>query len=98
MARQIERLYRLTGTLRADTALSIAHGDEGIIDDLVCIRDGRGRLVIPGSALAGVLRHRLGSNSLWGDDHDPGSAEPCHGYVPGPCLWKHTGLGLVAGQ
>lgn len=76
MARQIERLYRLTGTLRADTALSVAHGDEGITDDIVCIRDGRGRLVIPGSALAGVLRHRLGSNSLWGDDHDPGSPEP----------------------
>ncbi len=76
MARHTHAVYRLSGTLRCTTALSVAHGDRGLTDDIVCVRDGKGRLVIPGTALAGVLRHALGSNQLWGDERDPWSPKP----------------------
>lgn len=47
--------YVITGTLRADEALSVGSGQPGPDADLQCIRDGAGRLILPGTALAGVL-------------------------------------------
>jgi len=76
MARQLKAVFELEGKLKCDTALCVAHGDSGMTDDIVCLRDGQGRLIIPGTALAGVLRHQLGKNKKWGDDHDPADPLP----------------------
>lgn len=65
--------YEVTGTLRADSALSVAEGKEGAIADISCQRDGLGRLVIPGTALAGCLR-RVVEDSRWGGQ--PGKDRP----------------------
>ena len=45
----------LEGTLVTESALAIGSGDPGAVADMGCLRDGAGRLCIPGSALAGAL-------------------------------------------
>ncbi len=51
----------LSGGLRTDTPLIIGSGEAGNAD-VQCIRDGDGRFFIPGTTLAGVLRHSLPEN------------------------------------
>jgi CRISPR/Cas system CSM-associated protein Csm3 (group 7 of RAMP superfamily) len=58
--------YVLTGTLRAMTPLAIGSGEPGSYTDSECARDGQGRLMIPGSALAGVLRATHEGRQGWG--------------------------------
>lgn len=74
-------LYRLSGELEAVTAVHVgaAGGQEG--NDLEQLRDGRGRCVLPGTSLAGVIRSALGNPGLdqrwwWGfvDGGGEGSA------------------------
>lgn len=100
MSRPVDKVYRLQGVLKATTAISVAHGDDRITDDIVCIRDGMGRLVIPGTALAGVLRHRLGQNAIWGDKHDPNSPDPPRPSDPltGSAVWVEDCVARPAGH
>lgn len=56
MSRAMIGEYVLTGVLVADSALAIGSGEEGTHTDIACIRDGKGRWIIPGSALAGTFR------------------------------------------
>lgn len=56
----------LRGTLVARSPLAIASGDAGSTTDQACARDGLGQLIIPGSALAGILRPAFEDSSAWG--------------------------------
>lgn len=67
MSRAIIGEYVLSGVLVADSALAIGSGEEGTHTDMACIRDGKGRWIIPGSALAGVFRADFEDNlKAWG--------------------------------
>lgn len=57
--------YEVTGQLVAVSALSVSEGKDGLGADISCQRDGLGRLVIPGTAIAGCLR-RIVSDPRWG--------------------------------
>lgn len=94
MSRAVLGRYVLTGTLTSTTALSIGHGDEGTDDDIRCVRDGRGRLVIPGSALAGVVR-RVAQSVHWGSQ-DAASSVWCEDSVAkGEVATEHRdGVGI----
>lgn len=66
MSRQVIGEYVLTGTLVTRSALAIGNGQSGAATDAACRRDGAGRLVIPGTALAGSLRATFGGLATWG--------------------------------
>lgn len=55
MARDLVEVWLLEAQLRAAAALHVGRG-EGVVVDLALARDGAGRLVVPGTSLAGVLR------------------------------------------
>lgn len=57
--------YLLEGTLVADAPLALGSGEPGPFSDSACVRDGQGRLIIPGTALAGVLRPDV-ARAEWG--------------------------------
>lgn len=59
--------YTVTGSLTVVSALSVSEGKDGIAADITCQRDGLGRLVIPGTALAGCLRRTV-EDPRWGGD------------------------------
>ena len=65
--------------LEARTALSIGSGGADGVYDHPIVRDANGLPSIPGTSLAGVLRH------LWANDHknDPSSANRLFGYQQG---------------
>ena len=67
MSRTVFSEHRLTGTLVVRSATSVGGGPPGVVDDLDVVRDGRGRLVVPGTALAGVLRAALGVDATGAD-------------------------------
>lgn len=56
----------LRGTLVNRSPLAIASGEAGSITDQACARDGLGRLIIPGSALAGIVRPAFERFPAWG--------------------------------
>lgn len=56
----------LRGTLVARSPLAIGSGEAGSITDQACARDGLGRLIIPGSALAGIVRPAFERFPAWG--------------------------------
>ncbi len=58
--------YILRGTLVARSPLALATGDAGALTDQSCARDGLGRLIIPGSAVAGILRPTFEADAQWG--------------------------------
>jgi CRISPR/Cas system CSM-associated protein Csm3 (group 7 of RAMP superfamily) len=58
--------HEVRGTLRALTALRVGGWGSAVDADLVVARDGLGRVVIPGTSLAGALRAWLGSVSAPG--------------------------------
>lgn len=64
-SRRVLGEYVLTGTLEALTPLAVGSGEPGAYTDQGCARDGLGRIMIPGSALAGVLRDDA---AVWGDE------------------------------
>ncbi len=73
MARVISARLRLQGTLVATTPLHVGGFGEDVDTDLPLARNGRGEWYVPGTSLAGPLRHwcerRLGKNlvqRLWG--------------------------------
>ncbi|MFT3945070.1 MAG: RAMP superfamily CRISPR-associated protein [Ancrocorticia sp.] len=57
--------FVLQGSLTAVTPLSIGSDAHGPVADIACFRDGLGRLTIPGTSLAGVLRRTV-EDDLWG--------------------------------
>lgn len=59
MARNIHTRYVLTGSLVAVTPLHVGQGSASIDSDMPMIRDGQGRLYIPGTTFAGLLREYL---------------------------------------
>lgn len=66
MSRAIVGEFVLWGDLVTDSALSVGSGVEGPSADITCVRDGLGRLVIPGSALAGAFAARFEKEAAWG--------------------------------
>ena len=66
MSRAVIGEYVLTADLVATSALAVGSGEPGPDTDMACLRDGLGRLIIPGSALAGVLRPES-RDPVWGD-------------------------------
>jgi len=56
----------LRGTLVARSPLAVASGEAGSTTDQACARDGLGRLIIPGSALAGIVRPTFEQLPAWG--------------------------------
>ncbi len=56
MARKLAEVWVLEATLRSKTALHVGGTGGDATADLTVARDGRGRLIIPGTSLAGVLR------------------------------------------
>lgn len=66
MSRAIAGEFVLRGDLVTDSALSVGSGMEGPSADITCVRDGLGRLVIPGSALAGAFAARFENETAWG--------------------------------
>lgn len=64
--------YDVSGSLVSVSALSVSEGKESLGADITCQRDGLGRLVVPGTALAGCLR-RVVVDPLWGGQ--PGDHE-----------------------
>jgi len=73
MARVISARLRLQGTLVATTPLHVGGFGEDVDTDLPLARNGRGEWYVPGTSLAGPLRHwcerRLGKHivpPLWG--------------------------------
>lgn len=76
-------------TLETVTPLSIAEGGADGVFDVTLARDANGLPAIPGSSLAGVLRHlywdfrqengETAANDLFGwQEHDEGAASPLH--------------------
>lgn len=55
MARKVHALHVITGELTVQTELTVGSGRSGVDADIESIRDGLGRLVIPGESLAGAL-------------------------------------------
>lgn len=66
MSRSMIGEYVLTGELVTRSALAVGSGEAGPDTDMACLRDGLGRLVIPGSALAGVLHPSDDPDGRWG--------------------------------
>lgn len=64
-------------TLEAVTPLSISTGSPDNVFDTALVRDANGLPALPGSALAGVLRH------LWVSTHGEDSANELFGYQKG---------------
>lgn len=72
MSRSVIGRYDVAGSLVATSALAVTEGKEGLVADITCQRDGLGRLVVPGTAIAGCLR-RVVADPRWGAE--PGAAE-----------------------
>lgn len=60
MSRRLTHLLRLTGELVCDAPICIGGLDALAVTDMPVVRDGRGRLVLPGTSLAGALFEALG--------------------------------------
>ncbi|MDR0959180.1 MAG: RAMP superfamily CRISPR-associated protein [Propionibacteriaceae bacterium] len=69
----------ITGTLTATTPLFIGGSHAGQGTDLVCVRDGQGRLLIPATGLTGALREALGRPHDHGHDKVEFLPEKTHG-------------------
>lgn len=68
--RGLHARYRLTGTLKAKSAVHVGGlGPDGAVD-LAQVRDGQDRVILPGSSLGGVIRAALdgGDTAWWGKD------------------------------
>ncbi len=50
--------------LEADTPIKIGSGEKGIVNDELCASDANGLPYIPGTSLAGVLRHSFDDSEL----------------------------------
>lgn len=74
MMEELHHYRRLRLTLEAQSAHAIHSGKGSLTHDVLVVRDGNGLPTIPGSSLAGVLRHRFAaihgedaSNRLFGN-------------------------------
>jgi len=67
-------LYLARVVLEAVTPLSVSTGTPDNVFDTALVRDANGLPAIPGSSLAGVLRH------LWWDEYDQKSMEEIFGF------------------
>lgn len=65
-------IWEISGDLVAESPLHIGATSEGSTANAVMLTDGKGRYVVPGTSLAGVLRARLGAvnPAVWGDVAD----------------------------
>ena len=100
-------IYLARLVLEAETALSISTGNPDGVFDTALVRDANGLPAIPGTSLAGVLRH------LWTDLHGEAEAEELFGFQKGgdgaPSRvqvswgalldsWGHPAEGLLLGE
>ncbi|MCU7960113.1 MAG: hypothetical protein KZQ58_08965 [gamma proteobacterium symbiont of Bathyaustriella thionipta] len=74
---QQSRLYIARLVLEADTALSINSGSPDGVFDTALVRDANNLPAIPGSSLAGVLRH------LWRDEYGQADENSLFGFQAG---------------
>lgn len=81
------RRCEISGDLVAVTALHVgADRDGSVVDGQQC-RDGLGRVVLPGTTLAGVVRQalrRIGSDELWGDKDGASIVSVFDAWASGP--------------
>lgn len=80
MARATAKILRIEGSLTAQSALHVGGVGGGLLSDMPLTRDGRNRLTIPGSSLAGAMRH-------WMTRHFPDQDEllaAFWGFQPAP--------------
>lgn len=54
-----DKIYAAHFVLEADTPLAVGSGEKGLLVDRLIARDANGLPYIPGSSIAGVLRHHL---------------------------------------
>lgn len=66
MGRYMTRKYEITAKLVALSPLSIGADSADGVTSLSLQRDGQGRIIIPGTALTGVLLRAVGQSSEWG--------------------------------
>ena len=70
MSRKVHQRWKLTGTLVAESPVRVGNVDVAGEGELRQARDGLNRPVLPGTALAGVIRAglagELGDSELWG--------------------------------
>lgn len=63
-------------TVESETAISVGSGEKGLLTDRLVAKDANGLPYIPGTSLAGVLRHSLSSenfiNDIFGSGGDQG--------------------------
>lgn len=59
MGRLLSEVITIEGKLTAESAIHVGSGDSEHFADMALVRDGRGRLYIPGTSLAGPLRAQL---------------------------------------
>jgi CRISPR/Cas system CSM-associated protein Csm3 (group 7 of RAMP superfamily) len=81
MARIVTGRIHVTGDLVARTALHVGGMGEDVTSDMPLARDGAGRLVVPGTSLAGAFRAwcerafpAAGIKAIWGTADDDGVA------------------------
>lgn len=75
MARRLEEIIRLTGTLETTAPLSIGGSQDSDLTDSPFVLDGTLRPLLPGTSLAGALRSHLGRHdhpaglwdTIWGN-------------------------------
>ncbi len=65
MSRQSQAIITLTGHLEAQSSVSIGTGKDGFGADITVMRDGQGKVTIPGTSLAGCLKDQL-AKLPWG--------------------------------
>ena len=70
----MKHLYLARFTLQAHTPWSLSSGSADGVFDTTLVRDANGLPAIPGSTLAGVLRH------LYQDDHGQGATDALFGF------------------
>lgn len=66
MSRALAGELLVTGTLVTESALCVGSGHNEGGGEIVCLRNGAGDLVIPGSALAGAFRATFQDEQPWG--------------------------------
>lgn len=82
MARKVFARYRVTGRLQTRSALHVGGAGAVADTDLPLARDGRGRIFVPGTSLAGALRNWCdgafgvaATANLWGPEHRRGDGD-----------------------
>lgn len=76
MGRLLEKRFAITGLLKASTPVHVGGAGDDLVVDMPLARDGRGRVYIPGTSLAGPIR------AWWGRVFNEEEAQLLFGRTP----------------